>query len=158
MFSTGNHGFDIRHFGVRHGDSEIGPDQFVGWIDVNIIFTISEEFRGYADSASQEWVSTVIYKDISNPKQITDWYESMYPWTKHPNRIKGLTMNDRAFLQYLPRFGVYQFHEIVENNQITTAALRELHALHGENIQVNSRFVPISRLMRSLETLSLFWD
>lgn len=161
MFSTGNHGFDIRHFGVRHGESDIS-DGTIGWIDVNIIFAVSEEFRMYAHGASQEWVPTVIYQGITDPNQITDWYESVpiNQWRseKHPNRVTGLTTNDRAFLKHIPKFNVYQFHEIVENNQITAAALRELYRLHGEEVKVQSRFVPISRLMRSLECLSLFWD
>lgn len=154
--------FDIRHFSVRHGHSEVGLIRPVEWIDVNIIFTVSNEFRARADGASREWIPTVIYRDITDPDQITSWYESVSPevWRseKHPNRVTGLTLNDQAFLRHIPKFDVYQFHETVENNQITAAALRELYRLHGETVDVHSRFGPITRLMRSLETLSIFWD
>lgn len=155
-------GFNIRHFGVRHGDSDVGLARPVGWIDVNIIFAVSDEFRAYADRASREWVPTVIYQGITDPDQITSWYESVSieQWRsqRHPNLANGLGVNDRAFLRYLSKFGVYQFRETVENNQITAACLRELYRLHGETVEVNSRFVPISRLMRCLETLCVFWD
>lgn len=162
MRAIGDHGFDIRHISVRHGQSEVGLSSPIGWIDVNIIFAVSDEFRIYADGASREWVPTVIYQGITDPDQITDWYESVsvkqWRTEKHPNRVTGLAMNDRSFLRYIPKFNVYQFHEIVENNQITAAALREFYQLHAETVNISSRFVPISRLMRSLECLSIFWD
>ena len=68
-------------------------------------------------------------------------------------------MNDDNFLIYLDKFNVYRFHEIIEDNRITRAILRELYAMHTDgDYQSSSRFVPISRLTRCLKVLSVFWD
>lgn len=152
-------GFEIRHFSIHEGKS--GDD--VRWINVNIIFSVDDEYRMYVEPACQDWLVNVLY-ETRDAKEITDFYERQavgeFSIKEHPLRRKGLTMNDDNYLIYLQKFGLYRFSEIVEDNRVTRAVLREIGALHGDgrDVVVGGRFVPISRLMRCLRTLSTFWD
>jgi hypothetical protein len=157
--TTSNHtDFDIRHFSVHQGRSEVGE---IDWIDVNIVFAISPEFQIYARSAADEWVTGVVYEGVTDSKEVTDFYDKLpiekFHQIRHPKRVVGLTLNNRAFLNYIEKFDVYQCREIVEDNRVTRALLREIGELmNGKD--VSSRFVPASRLMRCLECLAIFWD
>lgn len=158
-------GFKIRHLSFRDGRESMSfrdgeAVQGVGWIDVNLVFQVEDEYRMYADNASQEWVSGVLY-EVDEAKQIIQFYESramgVLNREKHPALRRGLVMNDDYCLNWLPRFEVYRFHEIVEDNGITRAAINELIAMR-DGVAPTGRFVSISRLMRCIRTLNTFWD
>lgn len=149
-------GFKIRHLSFRDNEAVQG----IGWIDVNLVFQVEDEYRMYAEGASREWVSGVLY-EVDDAKQIIQFYESramgVFNREKHPALRRGLVMNDDYCLDWLPRFEVYRFHEIVEDNGITRAAINELIAMR-DGVAPTGRFVSISRLMRCIRTLNTFWD
>ena len=125
-----------------------------------MLFRSVSQSRYDVDNASQEWVSGVLY-EVDDAKQIVEFYESRVTGvlnrSQHPARREGLVMNDEYCLIWLPKFEVYRFHEIVEDNEITRAAINELMAMR-DGVMPTGRFISISRLMRCIRTLNTFWD
>lgn len=156
-FMSKGTGFEITHFSIHQGG-----DDGLRWIDVNLVFKVDDEHRMYVEGYCSDWVRGVIYQ-VDDVREITNFYESESGGEllgrKHPAYRSGFMMNDYNFLVHLKKFDVYRFHEIVEDNRITRAAIRELAAMNGDGgNDIGGRFMAISRLTRCLATLNIFWD
>jgi hypothetical protein len=136
----------------------------VKYFFVKVIFKVEDKqdiqsCETYVD----EYCKNIMYC-VDNPENITKYYVDKVLGDKVEDLEKeiikrGYTLNPYQILHKKKKKpGVYYYKEAVEDNEITRAAITFLKRIKNNPSSNNSRFVPISTILRTLNCLDIFWD